>query len=419
MAVYDYIIVGAGLSGLYSAYKLLKENPDLKILILERNRDVGGRVDTQDGLEAGAGRFHENQPLIMGLIRELGLTQHMVPIETYEHFIANKQLHTVEPINKIIDYVITKSTTTDKKTVKNTIFLDYVTQVLSDDDATFLLDFYGYSSELTNMNAYDTINLMKNHFNHKTQFYTLQGGLSQIVRELTKRIDAKIMVHRRVTDIQFNSETEQFEITCDEIKKRYKAKKCIFAVTKETLLKLTIFKPIYKVLSLIETLPLCRIYAKFPPTNSHPTWFKDMPSVTTNNNLRMMIPIDEPSGLIMMSYTDNKYARFWKRLLDKDGIEAVNREHQRLIKKTTGLDVPIPQDTKVYYWEHGVVYFKPGFDSETMLKQIRHPIPNIPLYVCGENFSEFNNQWMEGALDTYPGNSRKPTVSPDLRQSRI
>jgi protoporphyrinogen oxidase len=408
MTTYDYIIVGAGLSGLYSAYKLLKENPDLKILILERNRDVGGRVDTQDGLEAGAGRFHENQPHIMGLIRELGLAQHMVPIETYEHFIANKTLHTMEPVDKIIDYVIKTSKKIDKNILKNMVFLDYVKQVLSIDDASFLLDFYGYSSELTNMNAYDTINLMKNHLNHDTQFYTLQGGLSQIVRELTKRIDAKIMVHRRVVDIHYNDKTEQFEITCDEIKKKYKARKCICAVTKETLLKIPIFKPIYKVLQLIETLPLCRIYAKFPIT-----WFKGMPQVTINNNLRIMIPIDEPSGLIMMSYTDNKYARFWKRLLDKDGIDALNREHQRLIKKTTGLDVPAPQDTKVYYWEHGVVYFKPGFDSETMLKQIRHPIPNIPLYVCGENYSEFNGQWMEGALDTYPGNSRKPTVSSD------
>lgn len=404
MTIYDYIIVGAGISGLYSAYNLLKENPTLKILILERNRDVGGRIDTQDGLEAGAGRFHENQPLIMGLIRELGLSQQMVPIKTYEHFIANKQMHGMEPIDKIIDYVITKSRTTDKKSLKNTIFLDYVKQVLSIDDAAFLLDFYGYSSELTNMNAYDTINLMKNHLNRDTQFYRMQGGLSQIIRELIRRIDAKIMVHRRVNDIQFHSETKQFEITCDNIQRKYKAHKCICAVTKETLLKLPIFKPIYKVLSLMETLPLCRIYARFPtnPKNKKP-WFSGMPHVTTNNNLRIMIPIDEESGTIMMSYTDNKYARFWKRMLDKDGIDALNREHQRLIKKTTGLDVPMPQDTKVYYWEHGVVYFKPGFDSETMLKQIRHPIPSIPLYVCGENYSELNSQWMEGALDTFPG----------------
>lgn len=393
--IYDYIIVGGGLSGLYSAFNLLKENPKLDILILERNRDVGGRIDTQDGLEAGPFRFHNNQPLIMKLIRELGLSKKKVPINTYEHFYANKQIHDMEPIQRIINYIIFISKNESVNTLKNIIFLEYVRQVLSDDDGTFLLNYYGYSSELTNMNAYDTINLMKIHFNTDNQFYRMEGGLSQIIRELIKRIDAKIITKRRVNNIEYRAEDQLFEITCDNIQRKYYSKKCICAVTKETLLKLPIFKPIYKVLNLIETLPLCRIYAKFPIT-----WFKGMPSVTTNNNLRLMIPIDEEKGIIMMSYTDNKYARFWKRLLDEEGIEAVNREHQRLIKKTTGLDVPMPQQTKVYYWEHGVVYFKPGFDSQTMLKQISHPIPNIPLYVCGENFSELNSQWMEGALDT-------------------
>jgi protoporphyrinogen oxidase len=395
--IYDYIIVGAGLSGLYSAYNLLKENPNLDILILERNRDVGGRIDTQDGLEAGAGRFHNNQPLIMKLIRELGLIKKKVPIKTYEHFYANKQIHDMEPINRIINYIIINAKKDSTTALKNIIFLEYVRQVLSNDDATFLLNYYGYSSELTNMNAFDTINLMKTHFNKDNQFYRLEGGLSQIIRELIKRINAKIVTKRRVTDIEYMEEDQQFEITCDNIQRKYYGKKCICAVTKETLLKLPIFKPIYKVLGLIETLPLCRIYARFPKKQ---LWFKGMPSVTTNNNLRIMIPIDEQDGIIMMSYTDNKYARFWKRMLDEEGMEAVNREHQRLIKKTTGQDVPMPQDTKVYYWEHGVVYFKPGFDSQTMLKQILRPIPNIPLYVCGENFSELNSQWMEGALDT-------------------
>ena len=394
---YDYIIVGGGLSGLYSAFNLLKENPQLDILILERNRDIGGRIDTQDGLEAGAGRFHNNQPLIMKLIRELGLSKKKVPINTYEHFFANKQIHDMEPIHRIINYIILIAKKESPKTLKNIIFLEYVRQVLSDDDATFLLNYYGYSSELTNMNAFDTINLIKTHFNKDNQYYRLEGGLSQIIRELIQRINAKIVTKRRVTDIEYMEETQQFEITCDNIKRKYYGKKCICSVTKETLLKLPIFKPIYQVLGLIETLPLCRIYAKFPKNQ---IWFKDMPSVTTNNNLRIMIPIDEPNGIIMMSYTDNKFARFWKRLLDEEGMEAVNREHQRLIKKTTGIDVPMPRDTKVYYWEHGVVYFKPGFDSQTMLKQILHPIPNIPLYVCGENFSELNSQWMEGALDT-------------------
>ena len=395
MTIYDYIIVGAGLSGLYSAYNLLKENPDLNILILERNREIGGRIDTQDGFEAGAGRFHNNQPLINKLIRELGLEKHKVPINSYDHFITNKQIHDMGPIDETLQYIINRKE--NKETLKNIIFLDYVRQVLSDADATFLLKYYGYSLELTNMNAYDTINLI-NKGKKKNQFYKLKGGLSQIIGELTRRINAKILRKHRVIDINYNDKN-QFEITCDNIQRKYISKKCICAVTKETLLKLDIFKPIYKVLRFIETLPLCRIYATFPSPNSNP-WFEGMPPVTVNSHLRLMIPIDEKEGTIMMSYTDGKYARYWKQMLDEQGIDVLNREHQKLIKKATGIDVPTPQDTRVFYWEHGVAYFKPGFDSETMLKQIRKPFPEIPLFVCGENFSELNSQWMEGALDT-------------------
>ena len=122
-----------------------------------------------------------------------------------------------------------------------------------------------------------------------------------------------------------------------------------------------------------------------------------------NNNLRIIIPIDKQSDTVMISYTDNKYARFWKNLLDTKGMDAVNKEHQRLLNETFNRDdapLLLPQNTEVFYWEHGVAYFAPGFDSKTMPKRIMCPFKNIPLFVCGENYSEKNNQWMEGALDT-------------------
>jgi len=43
---YDYIIIGAGICGLYISYKLLLKNPNLKLLILEKNgkNKIGGRA---------------------------------------------------------------------------------------------------------------------------------------------------------------------------------------------------------------------------------------------------------------------------------------------------------------------------------------------------------------------------------------
>ena len=64
--VFDYIILGGGIAGLYSAYSILKKNKKANILILEKHANVGGRVFTFKNkhmtVEAGAGRFHSEQP---------------------------------------------------------------------------------------------------------------------------------------------------------------------------------------------------------------------------------------------------------------------------------------------------------------------------------------------------------------------
>ena len=37
---YDVIIIGAGPSGIFCAYELLKEKPDLKVLMIEDRKSV-------------------------------------------------------------------------------------------------------------------------------------------------------------------------------------------------------------------------------------------------------------------------------------------------------------------------------------------------------------------------------------------
>jgi hypothetical protein len=418
---YDYVIIGGGLAGLYTAYKINQSEPNTKLLILERNRQMGGRIDTiNHKLEAGAGRFHDHHKLLLALIDELGLSNKIQPISSFEHF---------APINsgkifnwKPIDAITTKISRPPLHQIPNDqTFLQYARTKLTTEEIKLLTDFFGYSTELTEMNARDTIGLMKRHFNKSRQYYVMNGGLSQITERLIERIDAQMLTHRRVINITVTTSkagdapkaqaphtppaTEELIVNggrmggsppiiieCEGIKQKYTAKKCICALTKDTLLKLPIFEPIYPMLNKIQTLPLCRIYSQVP----------DLPKIkiTTNNNLRIIIPIDEKTNTVMMSYTDNNYARFWKKMLDEKGMDEVNKEHKRLLEQTLNREVQLPKKTQVFYWEHGVAYFLPGFDSKIMPKQIMHPFKQIPLYVCGENYSEKNNQWMEGALDT-------------------
>ncbi len=83
----DVVIVGAGVAGLYTAWKILTKNPELKVVILERLDRTGGRLDTdlirigkstvRD--EEGGMRFTEAMKQLYRLIYDLDLEDQIVP----------------------------------------------------------------------------------------------------------------------------------------------------------------------------------------------------------------------------------------------------------------------------------------------------------------------------------------------------
>lgn len=70
--MYDMVIIGAGISGLYLGYKLLLQYPKKKIIIIEKNNYIGGKIQTKHFkdyvYEAGAGRISSKYFLLMKLI---------------------------------------------------------------------------------------------------------------------------------------------------------------------------------------------------------------------------------------------------------------------------------------------------------------------------------------------------------------
>ena len=80
--MYDVIILGGGIAGIYTAYKLNRCSPHLKILLLEKENYLGGRVFTvhegELAFEAGAGRFADSHRYFMALLKELKLLGKMV-----------------------------------------------------------------------------------------------------------------------------------------------------------------------------------------------------------------------------------------------------------------------------------------------------------------------------------------------------
>lgn len=84
----DILIVGAGMAGLYSAWRLNKSDPSSSIHIIEQLDRTGGRLDTDHvningtalATEEGGMRFMYSQLELMALLKELDLTNVPFPM---------------------------------------------------------------------------------------------------------------------------------------------------------------------------------------------------------------------------------------------------------------------------------------------------------------------------------------------------
>ena len=87
-----FIIVGAGMAGLYTSYRLHQMYKDIKITFMETLERVGGRllsVDIGDGdfIEKGGMRILTgDQPLIENLVKELDVTLYNPPPSNANNF---------------------------------------------------------------------------------------------------------------------------------------------------------------------------------------------------------------------------------------------------------------------------------------------------------------------------------------------
>jgi len=76
------VVLGAGISGLVTAYRLQQRLPDAEVLLLERANRIGGTINTiqRDGftVEAGPNGFPDNNPSTLQLAHELELDSQLL-----------------------------------------------------------------------------------------------------------------------------------------------------------------------------------------------------------------------------------------------------------------------------------------------------------------------------------------------------
>jgi monoamine oxidase len=397
---YDIIIVGGGISGLFTAYKLSKTN--LKILLLEMHEELGGRVHTiyktDFYYECAAARFHRKHTKLLSLINELGLKDKILPLpKKVNYFLRNKDTryyyNSDEKLNlkDLLKEAIEQKKEIKKQDLINITFFQYLMTIYDSETVQYIKDTFGYDSEIMNLNAHAAIKMFKDDLLSEEDYYVLDGGLSQIIQRMEEEIILKenVFIKRKtkIIDIEDNK-------VITGKKDKFKYEKLILTIPSEKLKEIEYFKG--KVLfDSVKPMKLLRIYAKYPTKK---LWFKGIKRTITDNYIRHIIPINEEVGLIMISYSDDIYAEMWNRYSNISENFLITMLHKE-IEKIFGIYPPEPDFLSTHYWENGIHLWDTGYDIDEEYEKMLKPIDNKEIYICGESFSK-KQGWIEGSLET-------------------
>jgi hypothetical protein len=397
---FDIIIIGSGMSGLYSAYKIKQHYPDLSFLILEKYKKkwIGGRTNneyfygTEIATAAGIGRKDTN-PLLIKLMDELNIH--------YSDFKANIIYSKLfAPVDVV--YIINKLKIEYKKhpELHNKTFKEFFIHVLGIDLYNKFILSAGYTD-------YEDADIFETLYNYGMD--DNKGGWTGLYipwKKLVEKLYDKIGKHH----FKFSSEVTKinkvegkpcvFELTINN-NEMYYSNKVIIATTISGIKKLV--PGASNKISLYQQIhgqPFLMVYAKFDKKSNNIMKHYAPNYIIVPGVLQKIIPINPDKGIYMIAYSDNKSALALKNNLDSTLENRVL--YCRLLEKSLG----IPQDSlhiisiKSFYWPVGTHYYEPlrNFKNRSeFVYKAQHPENCI--LVVGEVVSRYQG-WVEGALES-------------------
>ncbi len=376
-----YSIIGGGIGGLYCAWNLIHKGCDASsITIFEKNMRLGGCIHTWEGKELGAGRFMDEQKMIIALIRELDLTSKMSAILENNKDFKHKMFRVSPPSLKVLKKKI------DQEKMEKMSFYSWASEFLTTQDIRYLIYSSGYTEDYERLNAW---NWWKTHSEtFSSDYRVMRGGLSQIIDKLESKLEKKgVKIHKDIEVTDVLKEGDSLSLKFSGNRKSTKTDIVILALPKNALMKFSLLRDL-DILKSVNSQPLMRIYANIKGLKGVNG------KITTDNLLRYIIPLEK--DLYMISYTDGRFADYWKEI-----ISCGNQYFKSRIRgclERMGYNPGKISNLTSRYWEDCVHLWKPGYSSEKVGKSIVKPLEGCNLYICSESYSTHQG-WMEGSLE--------------------
>ena len=191
---FDLIIIGAGIAGLWSGIQALRKGKrDLRVLILEKYKYIGGRIVTHykkgNQWEIGAGRIHQSHTRVRGLMKKYGLT--WVPLGGKSAW--RDSANPVEQKDIFSDlyelYISPLMFLSAKELVSNTVY-DCMVKVHGQAKTDDICEKFPYYSEVKTTRADLALVSFQHEMREWNGFGACREGLTAIIRELTAEFEA-------------------------------------------------------------------------------------------------------------------------------------------------------------------------------------------------------------------------------------
>jgi len=418
-----FVIIGAGISGLYCAYMLSTKYNINDIIILEKSNVIGGRIQTKylktgEILEMGASKVLSNYKSLLNLIDLLGIKKNLIintnkperlhyDIDTIfnndkiNYEIKSKQDMYESDFYNIIEELFIKIL--DKKfykIAKNFTLYGLIEKIYGINKADEMRDQFGYVNDFIKQNAIDGIIMFKTAFAKDNYFYSMKNGLSEIIFKLAeylKNNNINIRLNHKCEDIIKNYDnTFKIIINNNGNFTNITADNVILAIPNFNLIEISYLQKIKYLLDSVINKSLIRVYLRFPLINNK-VWFDEINgAITTSTILKQIIPINKKTGILMI-YCDGDGADNLNYLTKSDDNQLKNEIILNLRRLFKNVSEPI----EIYYkyWFAATTLWKPSYESIILSEKIIKPIENENLFIVGESFS-LTQQWSSGALDS-------------------
>ena len=399
---HDIIIIGGGISGLYSAYKILQMAPETKLLVLERykKRWLGGRTGNEmfqgtmvvNG--AGIGR-KEKDYLLINLLRELKIPYNEFPV-------THNYASTISPpcnVKKVINVLKQHFRDAKSKGPVRKTFREFALPILGEDLYNHFTMCSGYT-DYENEDVYDTLY----HYGLEDNYGDWTGlhiPWKQLIETISKKIGLKNIRTSSNVDYIENPSLCHYVVHTDK-NVSYSCNKIILATTIPSVLKLvpgandknSIYQQIHGQAFL-------RLYGKFSKQSAQIMKEYVHGLTIVPGPLQKIIPMDSDNGVYMIAYSDNEDAKILKPRLEN------TPENREYFCELLELSLGIPNGTLHlnaildFYWPVGTHYYDPlpnNFKNrKEFIKKAQTPLPCM--LVVGEMIS-MNQGWVQGALES-------------------